>query len=122
MPRYRTSLRTDSQGCPTTAFAGVHAALRLVRPRPARVIVIGHSVGGVLGVDDAARAGSLGLPQAAGLMIIYPGGALEDMPPAPEEDPAQIPAGARQLLVLASPTDQLVGTAPVEAIATGASR
>jgi pimeloyl-ACP methyl ester carboxylesterase len=82
--------------------------------------VIGHSVGGVLAVDYAARARSLRLPRAAGLMIIYPGGAIKDMPPVPEEDPALIPPGVRRLLVLASPTDQLVGTAPAEAIATGA--
>ena len=83
-------------------------------------MVIGHSVGGVLAVDYAARARSLRLPRAAGVMIIYPGGAIKDMPPVPEADPALIPAGVRQLVVLASPNDRLVGSGPAEAIATGA--
>ena len=120
VPRYQTSLRTDSQKVPDNALAGVRAALRRLRPRPTRVVLIGHSVGGVLAVDYAAHARSLGLPRAAAVMIIYPGRTLKDMPPVPEEDPAQIPAGVRQLLVLASPTDRLVGTTPAEAIAAGA--
>lgn len=122
VPRYQEGLRTDSRKVPGNALAGVRAALRRVRPRPGRVVVIGHSAGGVLAVDYAARARSLRLPWAAGLMIIYPGGAIKDIQPVPEEDPALIPAGVRQLLVLASPTDQVVGTAPAEAIATGAAK
>lgn len=120
LPRYQSNLRTYSLEVPDDAVAGVRAALRRVRPRPRRVVVIGHSVGGVLAVDYAARARQLGLPPAAAVMIVYPGGALKDMPPIPEESAAKIPASVLRLLVLASPTDQIVGTAPAEAIVAGA--
>ena len=120
MPRYQTSLRTDSEKVPDNALAGVRAALRRLRPRPRAVVVIGHSVGGVLAVDYAARARAVGLPPAQSMMVVYPGGALKDMPAVPEDDAAQIPSSVRRMLVLASPTDKVVGTAPAEAISTGA--
>ena len=120
VPRYQTSLRTDSEKVPDNALAGVRAALRRLRPRPRAVVVIGHSVGGVLAVDYAARARPVGLPPAQTMMVVYPGGALKDMPAVPEDDAAQIPSSVRRMLVLASPTDKVVGTAPAEAIFTGA--
>lgn len=120
VPRYQASLRTNSQVVPDNAIAGVRAALRRVRPRPRKVVVIGHSVGGVLAVDYAARAAALGLPRAAGVMIVYPGGAFKNMPPVPEVDPAEIPASVGRLLVFESTTDDIVGTTPAETIAAGA--
>jgi len=120
VPRYQSSSGTNSEDVPDSALAGVRSALRRLRPRPRRVVVVGHSVGGILAVDYAARAKSLGLPAAESLMIVYPGGALRDMPPVPEEDPRLIPASVRRVVVLSSATDGVVGIAPAEAIYAGA--
>jgi acetyl esterase/lipase len=120
VPRYQTSLRTSSEAVPDNALAGVRSALRRLRPRPRGVVVVGHSVGGILAVDYAARARELGLPPALAVMAVLPGGALRDMPPVPEDDPASLPSTIRRLLVLASPTDRVVGTTPAQAIFEGA--
>ena len=120
VPRYQTSLRTWSEAVPGNAIAGVRAALTRIRPRPRYVVVLGHSVGGVLAIDYAARAPGLGLPPARAVMSLYPGAALRGMPPVPEDDPATLPKSLRRLLVLASPADQVVGTATAEAIYGGA--
>ena len=120
VPRYQSSLRTSSETVPDNALTGIRAALRRLRPRPRSVVVAGHSVGGILAVDYATRAESLGLPAASAVMIVFPGGAIRDMAPVPEEDPARIPASIRRFVVLMSPADQLVGTATAESIYAGA--
>jgi pimeloyl-ACP methyl ester carboxylesterase len=116
VPRYQTSLRTRSEAVPDNALAGLRSALRRLRPRPRAVVVVGHSVGGILAVDYAVRARELGLPPALAVMSVFPGGALRDVPPIPEDNLANLPSTVRRLLVLASPTDQIVGTAPAQAI------
>ena len=116
VPRYQTSLRTWSETVPDNAIAGVRAAVKRLRPPPRDVVVLGHSVGAVLAIDYAARAADLGMPPARAVMALYPGAALRGMPPVPEDDPANLPKSLRRLLVLASPADQVVGTAPAEAI------
>lgn len=120
VPRYQTSLRTPSEAVPDNALAGIRSALRRLRPRPRGVVVVGHSVGGILAVDYAARARELRLPPAVAVMSVFPGGALRDMPPVPEDNPASVPSTIRRLLVLASPTDRVVGTSPAQAIFEGA--
>ncbi|MGI9099229.1 MAG: alpha/beta fold hydrolase [Solirubrobacteraceae bacterium] len=59
VPRYQSSSGTNSEDVPDSALAGVRSALRRLRPRPRRVVVVGHSVGGILAVDYAARASRL---------------------------------------------------------------
>lgn len=121
VPRYQRGLRTPSLSVPGNAIAGVRAALRRLRPRPSRVVVVGHSVGGILALDYAAGAESLGLPPALAVVSIYPGGVIRDMPPIPENDPATLPAGLRRLLVFESTQDEVVGTTPAETIRNGAT-
>lgn len=114
-PRYQTSLRTWSEDVPDNALAGVRTALKRLPPQPG-VVAVGHSVGGVLAVDYGARAAALGLPPAQAIMSIFPGAALRGMPPVPEDDPANLPTDVRRLLVVSSPSDQVVGTAPAQTI------
>ena len=120
MPRYQESVRTSSDAALTNAVAGVRRAVRRLRPRPANVVAIGHSAGGVLAVEYAVSARRLKLPAAREVVAIYPGGAIRDMPPIPQSDPAALPSATRQLLILASPLDDVVGTAPAQAIHDGA--
>lgn len=121
VPRYQDGLQTPSSEVLDNAIAGVRAAVARLRPPPSRVVVVGHSTGGVLAVDYAVRAPSLGLPPASAVMAIYPGAALRTMPPIPQEDPAALPATVRRMVVLASASDVVVGTAPAEAIQQGAT-
>lgn len=116
VPRYQTSLRTRPEGVPDDALAGVRSALRRLRMRPRSLVVVGHSVGGILAIDYAVRARALGLPAARGVMSIYPGAALRDMPPVPQADPAKLPSTVRRLLVLKSTTDDVVSTSAAEDI------
>lgn len=120
VPRYQRSTRTPSREILDNALSGARSALRRLRPRPERIVVVGHSVGGVLAVDYAARADALGLPPAHAVMVVYPGGELRRMPAVPEVDPALVPPTVRHLLVLASPTDRVVGTATAAALVEGA--
>lgn len=116
VPRYQTGLETPPEAVPGNAIAGIRSALRRLGARPRGVVVVGHSVGGVLAVDYAARAGALGLPPALAVMSVFPGAALRGRPPIPEDDPAQLPGTVRRLVVLTSPTDEIVGKGPGEQI------
>lgn len=121
VPRYQDGLQTPSSDVPDNAMAGVRAAVARLRTPPSRVVVVGHSAGGVLAVDYAVRAPSLGLPPATAVMAVYPGAALRTMPPIPQDDPAAFPSSVRRMVVLASASDIVVGTAPAEAIQQGAT-
>ncbi len=55
-------------------FAGVEAALDLLGAAPDRVHVVGHSLGAVLTAAYGALASAAGLPPAATLTLIAPGG------------------------------------------------
>lgn len=116
LPRYQTGLDTPPETVPGNAIAGIRSALRRLRPRPRGVVVVGHSVGGILAVDYAARAGALGLPPALAVMSVYPGAALRGRAPIPEDDPARVPGTVRRLVVLTSTTDEIVGSGPGEQI------
>ena len=120
VPRYQASVRTRPQGVLNDAVGGVRSALRRVRPRPRSVVVVGHSTGGVLAVEYAVAARRLKLPAARAIVSVYPGGALRDLPPIPQSDPAALPSATRRLLVLASSIDEVVGTVPAQAIHDGA--
>ena len=119
-PRYQTSIRTNTRDVLDNAFAGVRSALRRLRHRPRNLVVVGHSVGGVLAVEYAIRARRLRLPRARAVVSIYPGGAVKGMAPIPQSDVAGLPSATQRLVVFASPRDRLVGTAPAQAIHDGA--
>ena len=122
VPRYQANSRARPEAVPGDALAGVRSAVERLRPRPRAVVVVGHSVGAVLAVDYAVRARALGLPAAQGVMSIFPGAALRDMPPVPQADPAQLPPTVRRLLVVESTSDEVASTSVAEAIYHGAVR
>lgn len=122
VPRYQNSLRTPTEQVPANAMAGIRRGLASLPSSPRDVVVMGHSAGGILAVDYAVQAVSdPALPDASAAMIVFPGGAIRDMPEVPEEDPAQIPSTVGRLVVMASPTDTVVGTAPAKAVSDGAT-
>ena len=98
---------------PVDAFAGVVAGVRAALeeeglPR-AGWVVAGHSAGGAMSADYAARADALGLPAARGVFAAYPGRQIRGIPlRLPEVDPAQIPRRTR-LIALYGANDQTVG-------------
>jgi acetyl esterase/lipase len=98
---------------PALAFEGVVAGVRSALeeedlPREDWVVA-GHSAGGAMSADYAARAQELGLPPARGVFAAYPGRGLGDNPlRIPEADPAGIPAATR-LVALYGTRDATVG-------------
>jgi len=98
---------------PAVAFDGVVAGVRAALaeedlPRKGWVVA-GHSAGGAMSADYAARAGELGLPPARAVFAAYPGRRTRRIPlELPEADPAGIPASTR-LVALYGADDQTVG-------------
>ncbi len=98
---------------PAVAFdgvvAGVRSALREEELSREGWVVAGHSAGGAMSADYAARAEELGLPPARGVFAAYPGRQIGDNPlRIPEADPAGIPATTR-LVALYGTRDATVG-------------
>ncbi len=98
---------------PIAAFDGVVAGVRSALddedvPRQDWVVA-GHSAGGAMSADYAARAKELGLPPARGVFAAYPGRQIRDIPlKLPEADAARIPASTR-LVALYGANDRTVG-------------
>ncbi len=98
---------------PAVAFegvvAGVRAALKEEQLPREDWVVAGHSAGGALSADYAARAEELGLPPAQGVFAAFPGRQIGGNPlRIPEADPAGIPATTR-LVALYGVRDATVG-------------
>jgi len=98
---------------PAVAFdgvvAGVRSALREEKLPREGWVVAGHSAGGAMSADYAARAQTLGLPPARGVFAAYPGRQARGIPlKLPEADPAQIPRSTR-LVALYGANDEVVG-------------
>lgn len=121
VPRYQRDVRTPSPLVADAVLAGVRAAVSRLDAddRPREVVVIGHSVGAVLGIDYATRAEGAGLPRARAVLAIYPGGALRNMP-AVAADASRLPPGSR-FVVLASPADEVVGVGPAQQLFAAAA-
>jgi len=98
---------------PIAAFDGVVAGVRSALededvPRQGWVVA-GHSAGGAMSADYAARAKGLGLPPARGVFAAYPGRQVRGIPlKLLEADPARIPASTR-LVALYGANDEVVG-------------
>ena len=103
--------------------AGVRAALADAQPPLSRDdwVVAGHSAGGAMSADYAARASDLGLPPAAAIFSVYPGRMIRGIPlRLPEAgDPAGIPAST-EVVALYGADDQTVGDTVAKRIAARA--
>lgn len=117
-PRYQIRNSTPPEQTLDNVLAGVRSALRRVQMRGDTVTVAGHSAGGALAADYAAVAAREGLPPASRVLAIYPGSAIRGTNGVPVVD-APLPPETR-LVVMASPADQVVGTAPAEALVAAA--
>jgi acetyl esterase/lipase len=78
LPFDETTLLATDQSAPMAIQAAVTAALTELaggshaKPDPGRVVVVGHSLGALLGADYAGRAAT-GMPVATALLLVMPG-------------------------------------------------
>lgn len=82
-PRYQESMRTPPDDFTTHAAAAVNAAFALLaegemKPDVDRVAIVGHSAGGIVAANLAARAAELGIPAAKAVMCAEPGRSVEN--------------------------------------------
>jgi len=117
-PRYQANLLTPPAVMLESAIGALKAALKKlaepghVQPDLTKVALAGHSLGGAMCVNVAARAKAEGLPQPKAVMIVQPPGAKANgITLLPAEDPAKIPAGTL-LLVVVGEHDIFVWTDP----------
>ena len=78
-PRYQASALTRPERMTGNAVRAIREALALVekgehvRPDREKVAAVGHSLGGVMAVNIAARAEAAGLPRIRAIMSVEPG-------------------------------------------------
>jgi acetyl esterase/lipase len=121
VPRYQDRRGTPPEDTLENALAGFRAAVRRVPIRGGGVVVVGHSAGAALAADYAAVARREGLPRARVVLSIYPGRIIRASDdPIPQVDPALIPSTVR-LVVMASPTDEIVGEGPARELFAAAT-
>src|SRR5579862_1716214 len=79
-PVYQDSLRTPTANFTPNAAAGIHQAVERLRggsghvnPDLDKVAFVGHSMGGVISANLAARWQALGVPQPKAVMCVQPG-------------------------------------------------
>lgn len=108
---------------------GIAAALGRIEHRwlgrsdPSKVAVVGHSLGGVLAAGYAASARAAGMPVAAVLMVLQPGGCIGCEPllgagGAPLPGMARVPPETR-VLVVESAADEVVSGVAADRIWSG---
>lgn len=114
-PRYQESVLTPISELASNAAGAIRGALEYletddhVRPDYRRVAMVGHSVGGTLTVNLAARAKDYGLPEARALMCVQPAWQLEAAGQGKAyEDLSRIPPETR-LVCVAGDQDTVVG-------------
>ena len=111
-PRYQTASGTPPEEALDNALTGIRTALRQAPPRSGGVVAVGHSAGAILAANYAAVAAREDLPRAIAILAIYPGRIIRaTSQPIPQADLSQIPSRTR-LVVMASPTDEIVGEQP----------
>jgi acetyl esterase/lipase len=95
-----------------TAFNSATFGLAIVFARlekPTKLVAAGISAGGALARDYAVSAKRLGLPEAEGVMAVYPGRARPGKPIALPAQPGSFDPSVR-LIAIASPLDTIAGT------------
>ncbi|WP_428311920.1 alpha/beta hydrolase family protein [Hydrocarboniphaga sp.] len=124
-PHYQLLVATAVSDYVPNAVQGIKDALARiasaggVRADTAKMIIIGHSLGGAVAANVAAVAGSSGIPQPAALMTINPSNQSQNgMFVMPMEDLAQIPATTLQLSLF-SDADQRIGDSIAKQIFNG---
>lgn len=114
-PRYQENLRTSPTLFTDNALTAIKNAFEElgsddhVRPDYKKVAVIGHSIGGIVSVNIAARMTSLGIPKAKAVMSIQPGKTWSHIERVnmPLEDLSTIPTELL-LLVVVGDKDMIV--------------
>jgi len=113
-PRYQESLFTRAEDFTPNAIKAVKGAIKElgdgehVRPELDKMIIAGHSAGGIISVNMAILAESEGLPSPSALMCVEPGITERNgRKVVPLLDPARIPD--IPLLVVVGDADKNVG-------------
>lgn len=109
-----------------TAFAnavtGVRAALR-DETIPTRLLTVaGHSAGGAMSADYAARAARLGLPRPRSVFAAYPGRMIRRIPLRLPSVPLDTIASETRVVSLFGTDDRTVGDAEARRIARAPGR
>jgi hypothetical protein len=120
-PAYQQAPFVDVRTPLRNVRSAVRAALRRIG-RHGPLVAAGHSAGGALAADLAASAARARLPVPRAVYAVYPGRSLRGFPlrlsgPSLSRIPPRV-----RILALASPTDEVVGTATARAIVRQARR
>jgi pimeloyl-ACP methyl ester carboxylesterase len=115
-PRYQATLLTPPREYAANAIRAIEDALRRLQkaadpmPDSSRFALVGHSMGGVISAQVAARARSAGLPVPRALMCVEPGGGEAGTGSGPSHlyDLSGIPPDCL-LLCVAGEDDRVVG-------------
>lgn len=119
-PRYQTS----ALALPTTVLANAVLGVRagLARAGARRWVAAGHSAGGALAADLAARAAAEDLPSPLAVFSAFPGRGLAGLPfRIPSADLSRIRPSVR-ILTLSGAMDRVVGGDTARAIVRDARR
>jgi acetyl esterase/lipase len=120
-PRYQTSPASPPEDVLRAAAAGLRDALRGLRVPEDSLVVAGHSAGGALAADLAVLATREDwLPAPVAIFSVYPGRAILGTAGIPELPLHSLPPDTH-LLALAGASDTIVGQAPAQAVAQGAT-
>jgi acetyl esterase/lipase len=129
-PRYQRSVLTLPQAMTPAAAVALTNALarcdgeRHVRVRRDRMVLLGHSLGGAIACNLAARAGDHGWPTPAAILALQPGDAKGEQGvrlalPSVLERYEGLPTGA-QLVIVSSEDDGVVAPATAKSLLAGA--
>jgi acetyl esterase/lipase len=120
MPRYQVRNGQDPSEILGNSIAGIRAVLPRLPAPLGPVVAAGHSAGGALAADYAAIAKESRLPVPRAVFAVFPGRAIRAGQGVPVFDPAEIDASTR-LVVLTGAQDEIVGSAPGEALVASAT-
>ena len=129
LPRYQANLRTPVRDFTGHALAATKRALEELRapghvaPDERGLVFVGHSMGGLVAANLAARAARGELPPPLALMAVEPGKTWRETSPIvfPLEDLSGLPPSLL-LVTLVGDDDELVGEIDARKVYLGASR